>query len=441
MRAKLKHNPDTFKNRGNHSGRSKNNRIRTVNRYLTPLLILVFVFITSFSITAQHKDTIVQYASAKERVADSLNRQQDIFDLFNKIFGAHISSKPDTLKLRPGKLFFALVPAIGYTLEGNWLANVSLNTSFYTANPSSTNLSTINYGTQYDLNHQLIVPVISDLWLKNNTINLLGDWRYYIYPSYTYGLGGNTSLSNSDLIDYSYIRFYQEVLGHFNSFFYFGGGFNYDDHFFIKEEGTNPDYNAYTRGATQTISSGPVVHFMYDSRSNINNPIDAFYGSVTYRYSPTVLGSTQQWQSVFLEFKKYIKLWPSSPNVLALWSWNVFTFGGNAPYFDMPSNGWDINNNSGRGYIQGRFRGQNMIYDEAEYRFRITGNGLLGGVLFANAESVTQYPNNKFEYIDPGYGVGLRLKMNKYSDVNLCFDYGFGIMGSRGLFVNLGEVF
>lgn len=413
-----------------------------MNSYLTTFLLLASLSISPALTIAQSKDSVVQKTeNAKEKEADSLSRQKDIFDLFNNFFGAHISSKPDTLKLRPGKLFLAIVPAIGYTLEGNWLANVSLNTSFYTSNPQSTNLSTINYGTQYDLNHQLIVPIISDIWLKNNVINLLGDWRYYIYPSYTYGLGGNTLLSNADLIDYSYIRIYQEILGHFNSYFYFGGGYNYDNHFDIKELGSNPDFNLYNNGATQTISSGPVVHFMYDSRSNINNPIDAFYGSITYRYSSTILGSTEQWQSLFLEFKKYIKLFASSPNVLALWSWNVFTFEGNPPYFDMPSNGWDINNNSGRGYIQGRFRGQNMLYDEAEYRFRITHNGLLGGVIFANAESVSQYPSNKFEYINPGYGLGLRVKMNKYSDVNLCFDYGFGLMGSRGLFVNLGEVF
>jgi hypothetical protein len=411
-----------------------------VSKSLKALILSVFLFISCLVI-AQSKDTVVKKESTREKVADSLSHQLDIFDLFNKLFGAHISSKPDTLKLRPGKLYLALVPAIGYTLEGNWLGDIAINTSFYMSNPDSTNLSSINYVAQYDLNHQLIIPIISNIWLKNNKIDLLGDWRYYIYPSYTYGLGGNTLLSNADLIDYSYIRFYQEVLGHFNSFFYFGGGFNYDNHFDIKELGSNPDFDLYNKGATQTISSGPVMHFIYDSRSNINNPIDAFYGSVTYRYSTTLLGSTQQWQSLFLEFKKYIKLWPSSPNVLALWSWNVFTLGGNPPYFDMPSNGWDVNNNSGRGYIQGRFRGQNMVYDEAEYRFRITSNGLLGGVVFVNAESVSQYPENRFTYIDPGYGIGVRLKMNKYSNVNLCFDYGFGLMGSRGLFVNLGEVF
>ncbi len=404
------------------------------------LTITGFLIFTAPSF-AQSKDSIHIHISEKQKVADSLAGEMDIIDVINKAFHIHLTSKPDTLKLKPGKLFFAFVPAIGYTLEGSWLANVSVNTSFYTSNPDSTNLSTINYGTQYDLNHQLIIPIVSEIWLKKNTIALLGDWRYYKYPSYTYGLGGNTLASSADLINYSYFRFYQEILGHFSSSFYFGGGFNYDNHYHISEVENNADFDSYNNGATKTISSGPVLHFIYDSRSNINNPRDAFYGSISYRYNTTYFGSTSPWQSLFVEFKKYIKLWHRSPDVLALWSWNVFTFSGNAPYLDLPSNGWDINNNSGRGYIQGRFRGQNMLYDEVEYRFRIMHNGLIGGVVFANAESVSQYPSNKFEYLDPGYGAGLRVKMNKYSDVNLCFDYGFGIKGSRGIFFNLGEVF
>jgi len=31
--------------------------------------------------------------------------------------------------------------------------------------------------------------------------------------------------------------------------------------------------------------------------------------------------------------------------------------------------------------------------------------------------------------------------MNEFSDVNLCIDYAFGLMGSNGFFFNLGEVF
>jgi outer membrane protein assembly factor BamA len=252
-------------------------------------------------------------------------------------------------------------------------------------------------------------------------------------------LGSNTSYANGDFVDYSYIKVYQEALRHFNSFYYLGLGYNLDYHFNITDKTPVTDYPQYNGTASHTISSGWVLHFMYDSRTNINNPKDAFYGSIIYRDNSALLGSDQNWQYVQLEVRKYFKL--SAHKVLAFWSWNEFTFGGKAPYFDLPGNGWDTYSNTGRGYIQGRFRGPDMIYGETELRFGITRNGLLGGVIFANATSVANWPDVKFDEIFPGEGVGLRIKFNKYSDVNVCIDYGFGIQGSRGIFFNLGEVF
>ncbi len=58
----------------------------------------------------------------------------------------------------------------------------------------------------------------------------------------------------------------------------------------------------------------------------------------------------------------------SSPNILALWSYNWLTLSGTPPYLMLPSTGWDKTFNTGRGYIQGRFRSNNMLDAEAEYR-------------------------------------------------------------------------
>ena len=77
----------------------------------------------------------------------------------------------------------------------------------------------------------------------------------------------------------------------------------------------------------------------------------------------------------------------------------------------------------------------------SEYRISLTRNGLLGGVVFANAESVLRKISANIRTIIPGEGLGLRVKVNKYSNTNLAVDYGFGVGGSHGLFFNLGEVF
>jgi hypothetical protein len=90
----------------------------------------------------------------------------------------------------------------------------------------------------------------------------------------------------------------------------------------------------------------------------------------------------------------------------ALWSYNWFTFGGKPPYLLLPSTGWDSHVNTCRGFIQGRYRGSNMLYLESEYRFLITSNGLFGGVVFANAETFpsresTLEGNASFKTFDP----------------------------------------
>ena len=82
-----------------------------------------------------------------------------------------------------------------------------------------------------------------------------------------------------------------------------------------------------------------------------------------------------------------------------------------------------------------------MIYAEAEYRFGILNNGLLGGVVFGNVQSFSRNIATQLSLLAPGFGAGLRVKLNKSSNTNLCIDYGFGMNGSKGLFLNLGEVF
>ena len=82
-----------------------------------------------------------------------------------------------------------------------------------------------------------------------------------------------------------------------------------------------------------------------------------------------------------------------------------------------------------------------MVYLETEYRFAITPDGLFSGVAFINAESFSEKMTNKFEYIAPGYGLGLRIKLDKFSKTNFCIDYGWGQPGNRGFALNIGEVF
>jgi outer membrane protein assembly factor BamA len=116
---------------------------------------------------------------------------------------------------------------------------------------------------------------------------------------------------------------------------------------------------------------------------------------------------------------------------------------GKLPYLILPALGYDQRGRAGRGYTQGRFRGTNMVYTEAEYRFPLSScGGIFGGVIFANATSTTNPNINEklFTYFAPGYGFGLRMMVDKKSRTNLQVDIGFG-KKSGGIYFGASETF
>src|SRR5205807_846912 len=87
-------------------------------------------------------------------------------------------------------------------------------------------------------------------------------------------------------------------------------------------------------------------------------------------------------QEVSLDVRTY-KPWSSDGRQkLAFWMLGDFVTAGAAPFFDLPENRFD--GRSSRGYTEGRFRGDHLLYAETEYRGTLTANGLLGFVAFAN---------------------------------------------------------
>jgi len=372
------------------------------------------------------------------------NEKVDLIDVGRSFLKRVQAKRIDSLPQKAGKLYVSALPVIGYTLQTGFAGVLSSNFAFYTS-ASPQNLSSVLTSITYSQYNQIIFPIQADIWTKGNKYNIVTDWRFLKYPSLTYGLGGNTATDSGYNIDYTYLRLHQAVMKTVAKDLYLGLGYDLDYFWNIKEidppPGKETDYERYGFHKT-AIASGVSFHFLYDSRRNQINPENGGYASVSYRPNFTFMGSDANWQSLIFDLRKYIR-WPgSSHNVLAIWNYDWFTTGGgDPPYLLLPSTGWDAYSNTARGYIQGRFRSKNMLYLESEYRFGITSNGLFGGVVFANAQSFSEPGNGRFQYITPGYGAGLRLSLNKFSRTNLCVDYGWGINGSGGFFVNLGEVF
>jgi len=368
---------------------------------------------------------------AQTHLEDSLHQLRDLRDIADSIFNHNAKPGPAI----EGRFHNSPFPAVGYTLATGIAAVFSDRMDFRTGD-TTTKITDILSSVTYSQYNQIIAQSYADIWADHDKYNIIADWRYMKYPSTTFGLGGHTQYSDGYTIDFNYIKLHTTVMRYVAPNLYLGLGYYYDYFYQIRE--VNPPPGVVTSfekyGLTPTENgSGPVARALYDSRDNPPNPLKGWYASVTYHPSLPVLGSQSYWATLQIDLRKYIKLRDDGRNVLALWQFDWLSVGGKTPYLLLPSTGWDDQFNTGRGCIQGL---------EAEDRFAISRNGLIGGVVFANVESFKKaLAAPQLHDFAPGWGAGIRIKLNKHSNTNICVDYGFGLQGSQGISVNVGEVF
>jgi hypothetical protein len=403
------------------------------------IFLLLLCLLSGATITAQEvKDSAIHLTATK-------NEQRDIKDVVRKIFNSSKPIQEDSSGQQKNKIYHSFFPMAGYTLQTGYAAIVSEGIAFYNDSAGSQKISSILASITYTQYHQLLFPLTVDIWTKKNKFNIVLDYRFLKYPSTTYGLGARTTENDAYTLNYNYIKLHQTIQTKIYRNLYAGIGIYFDYLWNITEvnppAGIKTSFQKYGASQKET-ASGIALKLLYDSRKNQINPANGAYANIVYHPSFTFMGSHNNWQSLQIDCRKYLKIFGSPNNVLALWSFNWLTLGNSKPpYLLLPSTGWDDFYNTGRGYIQSRFRAKNMIYAEAEYRFGILNNGLLGGVVFGNVQSFSRNITTQLSLLAPGFGAGLRVKLNKYSNTNLCIDYGFGMNGSKGLFLNLGEVF
>lgn len=406
-------------------------------------ILLVTGLFCMNAVFAQITDSadIVQNNVIHQRLVKPDPVEKDMADVLRN---KHKEHHTDTI---PQKQYhYSFVPAVGYTLQTGFAGILSANLAYYndTMATADSKLSSITTSITYSQYNQTIVPLIADIWTKGNRFNFISDNRFIDYPSDVFGLGGKSDPNRGVTINFSGLKMHETVLVSVFKNLYAGAGIYFDKFWGVNALDSTPrriNQRVTKELGKSETANGLALRVLYDSRVNQINAENGLYCNVVYRPNFTFLGSDNNWQSLLIDTRTYFHFPQNSKNVLSFWNLDWLTTGGTPPYLLLPSTGWDDQYNTGRGYIQGRFRGKNMLYLESEYRYRISRNGLFGGVLFANMQRFSGDISTQFDDFIPGYGLGLRLKLNKHSGANLCVDYGFGKDGSKGFFVNLGEVF
>lgn len=397
------------------------------------------------NVCGEASDTIRRPPSKAQLLRDTImgRNPSDLLDLIKIIIG--IKKDPfHKTKVSEAGPFYNAYALLEYTQVTGFTASATFDMSYRPRKNRDGNKSFVFTNLQYTQYNQIIFVSLSNFYTNNNKWQFPGEFRYFNFPTTTYGLGSSTLASAADNIDYSHFRFYRNFMRQIVPYTFVGLGYNLDYRWKITDynadRGVVNDFVKY--GYTHTSSSsGPSVSFIYDSRDNNNQCMNGTYFNFQFISHLRSLGSNSNWNSMLLETRKFIPLTKKWYAELALWGYVWLTLDGHPPYLDLPSVGWDAYNNTGREFPAGRYRGLNMLYCEAEFRFDILRSGILGGVVFGNLETFTEPNGNYFGPLVPGGGAGIRIKFNKNTRSNTCFDYGFGPHHSGGFADNINEVF
>src|SRR5215467_13156708 len=400
---------------------------------------------------------------------------QDRTDLFEIVGLKQKTEAPP----EPFKVFPVVLPALGYDPTTGLLVGVVGSLGVYLGDPESTTISSVLATALYTSNSQFLFQVASTFMTADNVWQLQGDWRFLLFNQDTFGLGtGHTpvssgftlngygttaAVSGAQPMDMNLIRFHETALRRVSGALYAGPGFSFDRFYGIVDRSLDlqasppvvTSHYAYSMlegfsTGAYTVS-GVSMNVAFDNRDSTINAYRGYYASLSYQWNPTFLGSNRNSSLISGEARAYLGLSSAVPrNVIAFWVIAQGVLTGTVPYLALPAIGWDARNRSGRGYVQGRLRGTAEFYVEAEWRFRITNNGVLGGVLFANTESFSRPAVNIPQYSDPGEalfehfkyagGFGLRMMLNRQSRTNWTLDFAWADK-SLGIYLGAGEVF
>jgi hypothetical protein len=377
----------------------------------------------------------------------------DLFDVLRDL--RHKPAPPPPQPEDYKKWMIAAAPVISYGPTSGFGIGLAGNMAVYRGFPDTTRISSLVASVTATTKDQVLVNAKLNTSGPNNRWHFEGDNRLYWTSQKTYGLG--TGTTEGDAVDqkYDYFRFYETLYRQVGHNVFLGAGFLYSNHTDVRPGDDaasaawpSSPYVAYSEqhgfDPQSQTSAGLSLNALFDSRDGSINPSRGWYAKASYSaFFEGFLGGTSGWQQLGYDARTYLRLTPDARHKLAFWLSGDFVVAGTAPYLDLPATGMDTYGRAGRGYPQGRFRGQNLVYGETEYRWTVTKNGLFGMVAFLNTETLSneQTGEKLFDSFATGAGFGIRLMLNKRSQTNLCFDIGWGKDGSRAVYFAVQEAY
>ena len=339
----------------------------------------------------------------------------------------------DSTKIK--KVTFNGYPYAFYTPETQAAIGAGGILLFYTKNKSDgLRPSKIGFGAHYTTNKQYKFSLNPSIYFNSNNIVIQMPMSFSYTLDKFWGIGNETVETGTEGYfrkDYS-IQLEVQVppLLFFSDRF----GFILDykntaivdvqDNQFLTDE----TINGYQGGDLVGVG----VNLVWDRRDNLFYPTSGHYQYM--KFIVYTEPSEYTYSTFELDVRYYKKLFKNG--VLAT-NFYLKNTSGNAPFYELPALG---GHQRMRGYFQGRYRDNNFVHLQAEFRqyfWKRFGFVAFAGIGDVSAE-MTDLNLNELKH---SYGGGLRYLFNKKEKVNLRMDIGIGRDGNTGVYFGIEEAF
>jgi len=170
--------------------------------------------------------------------------QRDLLDVANSFFKFKPRKYP---KSGQQQIYFSVLPISSAVPGGSKALVTSTTAGFFLGPRRTTYISSVTFAPYFNLKGRYGLPIHSSIWTRDNRFNVQGDTRFLVYPQFTWGLGGGQPNNADVLVNFDYVRFYQDVLKRITPYFYAGVGYDLD--YFSNVQAVGPvslgDFTSY----------------------------------------------------------------------------------------------------------------------------------------------------------------------------------------------------
>jgi hypothetical protein len=337
-------------------------------------------------------------------------------------------------RLKQKKSKFIAVPLITYAPETRWGFGFTSQYLFRFQKDSTLKPSVAGVTFLYTLNKQYIVNPNWDFFLKKNKHRITGAFVYQRYPDSFYGIGNNTAESSREKFSSDYLLLKIRMVSHLPKNFYIGPQVRFEKVFNMKTDSAGIFEQQNVAGMEGYTAVGAGLALILDTRDNVLFPFTGTYVVVSHHSYPKWLGTDYPVTNLNIDARYYWNF--TGSHVIAFNGYGNFNFG-TTPFKMMAMVGGQ---NIMRGYFMGRYRDNNTLVAQMEYRFpiwwRFIGVGFVAaGDVFNDVNKLTT------DLMKVSGGVGLRFTVDAKERINLRFDAAWGRFHSRGFYLGITEAF